>query len=64
MITESRRHRGYVIDLVSNAPRWEALIYPLSKLAPQLSSNLPPIHYKKPKRKHLRLLANALTNFS
>lgn len=46
MITESRRHKGYVIDLVYNAPRWEATIFPLSKLAPQLSSKLPPIHYR------------------
>jgi hypothetical protein len=46
IITESRRHKGYVIDLIYNARRWEAIIYPLSKLAQQLSPNLPPIHYE------------------
>jgi hypothetical protein len=46
MVTESRRYKGYVIDLVYNAPGWEAIIYPLSKLVLQLSPDLPPIHYK------------------
>jgi hypothetical protein len=43
MMTESRHHKGYVIDLVNNPPRWEANIFPLSKLVPQLSPDLPPI---------------------
>ena len=46
MINESRRYKGYVIDLVYNAARWEAIIYPLSKLARQLEPDFPPIHYK------------------
>jgi hypothetical protein len=46
MITESRRYKGYVIDLVHNAPKWEAIIYPLSKLVRQLSADLPPIQYE------------------
>ena len=46
MITESRRHKGYVIDLVYNAPKWEAIIYPLRKLARPLEPDFPPISFQ------------------
>ena len=46
MRTESRRYKGYVVDLVHNPPRWEANIYPESKQVRPLSSALPPIHCK------------------
>jgi hypothetical protein len=44
METESRRYKGYLIDLVHNPPRWEANIYPESKDVRPLNPDLPPIH--------------------
>jgi hypothetical protein len=44
MRSESRRHKGDIIDLVHNPPRWEANIYTESKQVRPFSADLPPIH--------------------